>query len=66
MGDVGLIAILLAVFLLAIGLIRLLGRLIDSGAPDDSWADEPLGTTTPDPASRAHGTSAVTDPGGTR
>jgi hypothetical protein len=30
-----LIAILLAAFLLAIGLVRVLGRLIDPGAPDD-------------------------------
>jgi hypothetical protein len=41
MTDVGLIAILVAAFALAIGLVRALGRLTDSDAPD-GWADEPL------------------------
>lgn len=44
MSDVGLIATLLAAFLLAIGLLRLLGRLIDSGAPD-GWACKPPDTS---------------------
>jgi hypothetical protein len=59
MGDVGLIAIMLAAFLLAIGLVRLIGRLIDSDAPD-GWADDPPeaggdGATAPGPG--------VNDPG---
>ena len=57
---------MLAAFLLAIGLVRLLGRLIDSGAPDDGWADELPDTSGTDPASGANGTSAVTDLGGPR
>ena len=43
MGDAVLIAILLAAFFLAIGLVRVVGRLIDSG-DQDSWADEPPDT----------------------
>lgn len=43
MGDVGLIVILAAAFALAVGLVQLLGRLINSGAQDD-WADEPPDT----------------------
>ncbi|HMD92750.1 MAG TPA: hypothetical protein VKG80_08900 [Trebonia sp.] len=53
----GLIAIMLAAFLLAIGLVRLIGRLIDSDAPD-GWADPP-DTSDPDVTS---GTTASTDP----
>jgi hypothetical protein len=62
MSDVGLIAILLAAFLLAIGLVRLLGRLSGSGAPGDGWADEPPDTGGTDPA----GAGTVTNPGGPR
>jgi hypothetical protein len=51
-SDIALIAILLAAFALAIGLVRALGRLIDSDAPD-GWADEPLDT--PGPSGRSHG-----------
>jgi hypothetical protein len=36
LSDIALIAILVVVFALAIGLVRALGRLIDSEAPDDS------------------------------
>ena len=43
MSDAGLIVILVAAFALAIGLVQLLGRLIDSGGRDD-WADEPPDT----------------------
>jgi hypothetical protein len=43
MTGLGLIAILVAAFLLAIALVNGLGRLIDSGAPDD-LADEPPDT----------------------
>jgi hypothetical protein len=64
MSDVGLIAILLAAFLLAIGLVRLLDRLIGSGAPDDGWADGPPDTNGTDPAGSADGTSTIADPGG--
>ena len=60
MSDVGLIAILVAAFLLAIGLVRALGRLIDSDAAEDGWADEPPDTGT----DTAVGTG--TNPGGLR
>jgi hypothetical protein len=43
MSDAGLIAILLAAFALAIGLVQLLGRLIDSG-DQDGWSGEPPDT----------------------
>jgi len=43
MSGMGLIAIFVAVFALAIGLIQVLGRLIDSGGRD-GWADEPPDT----------------------
>jgi hypothetical protein len=43
MSDVGLIAIMVAAFALAIGLVQVLGRLIDSGGRD-GWADEPPDT----------------------
>ena len=57
MSDVGLIAIMLAAFALAIGLVRVLGRLIDSDAPD-GWADEP-----PDTDDATAPASSVIDPG---
>ena len=56
MGDVGLIAIMLAAFGLAIGLVQLIGRLIDPDAPD-GWADAPPDT------GEAGGTSAGTADG---
>jgi hypothetical protein len=62
MSDAGLIAILLAAFLLAAGVVRLLSRLIESGAPDAGWAGLP-DTAGTDPADTANSTSAVTDPG---
>jgi hypothetical protein len=43
MSDAVLIAILLAAFALAIGLVQVLGRLIDSGGRD-GWGDEPPDT----------------------
>ena len=43
MSDVGLIALLIAAFALAIGLVQVIGRLIDSGGQDD-LADEPPDT----------------------
>jgi hypothetical protein len=43
MSDIGLIAVMIVAFALAIGLVQLLGRLIDSGGGDD-WADEPPDT----------------------
>ncbi len=46
MSDIGLIAILLAAFALAIGLVRVLGALIESDAPD-GWVDEPPDTASP-------------------
>jgi hypothetical protein len=57
MSDVGLIAIMLAAFLLAIGLVRLLGRLINPGAPN-GWADDPPDTSEASPADAASRTSA--------
>jgi len=39
MSDIALVAILLAAFALAIGLVTALGRLIESDAPD-GWAEE--------------------------
>jgi hypothetical protein len=63
MSDVGLIAIMLAAFLLGIGLVRLLDRLISADAPADSWADEPPDANGTDLAGR---TGASTDQGGTR
>jgi hypothetical protein len=35
MGDVALIAVMLAAFAVAIGLVQVLGRLIESGGRDD-------------------------------
>jgi len=43
MSDAVLIAILLGAFALAIGLVHVLGRLIDSGG-HDGWEDEPPDT----------------------
>jgi len=43
MSDAVLIAILIAAFALAIGLVQVLGRLIDSGGRD-GWPDEPPDT----------------------
>jgi hypothetical protein len=43
MSDAVLIAILLAAFALAIGLVQVLGRLIDSGGRD-GWGGEPPDT----------------------
>jgi hypothetical protein len=65
-SDVGLIAILLAAFLLAIGLVRLLDGLVGPDAPDDGWADGPPDANGTDPASTADGTSTSADPGGPR
>jgi hypothetical protein len=62
MGDVGLVAIMLAAFLLAIGLVRLLGRLIDPGAPN-GWADDPPDTSEAGPASGTSVGPAAPDPG---
>jgi len=62
MSDVTLIAIMVAAFALAIGLVQVLGRLIDSGGRDD-WADEP-----PDTGGARTGAADqdVTDPGRSR
>ena len=43
MSDAVLIAVLLAAFALAIGLVQVLGRLIGF-AGEDGWADEPPDT----------------------
>jgi hypothetical protein len=62
MSDVALLAIMVVAFALAIGLVQVLGRLIESGGRDD-WAAEP-----PDPAGN-NGTALapdVTDQGGPR
>jgi hypothetical protein len=44
MSDLGLVAILVASFVLAIGLVRVLGRLIDRDTDPEGWPDEPPGT----------------------
>ncbi len=64
MSDVGLIAIFLAAFLLAVGLVQVLDRLIRSGAPGDGWADGPPETDGADPASTADAASMIADQGG--
>ena len=61
-SDVGLIAMLIAAFALAIGLVQVIGRLIESGERDD-LADEPPDTN------GASGTTLapdITDPGSSR
>jgi hypothetical protein len=45
MSDIGLVAILVAFFLLAIGLVRVLGRMIDRDADPEGFADEPPDTS---------------------
>jgi hypothetical protein len=61
-SDVVLIAIMAAAFALAIGLVQVLGRLIESGGRDD-LADEPPDTG----GARALSANAdVTNPGGPR
>ena len=51
MSDAVLIAILLAAFALAIGLVQVLGRLIDSGGRDGLGGEPPdTGGTRADPA----------------
>lgn len=47
MDDLGLVAILVAFFLLAIGLVRVLGRMIDRDADPEGFADEPPDTSEP-------------------
>lgn len=64
MGDAGLIAILLAAFLLVIGLVQLLNRLITSGAPDHGRADGPPDINGTDPAGPGGGTITTAGPGG--
>jgi hypothetical protein len=54
MADAGLIAIMLAAFALAIGLVRVLDRLICKDAPAGSLADEPADTSS---------AAAAADPG---
>ena len=72
MSDAVLIAILLAAFALAIGLVQVLGRLIDSGGRD-GWDDEPPDTggtrpdtADPDVAARAGRCDRLRDRGSTR
>jgi hypothetical protein len=60
MSDVDLITAMLAAFLLAIGLVRLLGRLIDPGAPGGGWADEPPDASRAGLAGPVDGTSTIT------
>ena len=55
-SDAVLIAILLAAFALAIGLVQVLGRLIDSGGRD-GWDDEP-----PDTKIRTRPAAALLEP----
>ena len=44
MSDVLLAAIMVAFFLLAIGLVRVLGRMIERDTDPDGFADEPPDT----------------------
>jgi hypothetical protein len=44
MSDVLLAAIMVAFFALAIGLVQVLGRMIEHGAESDDFADEPPDT----------------------
>jgi hypothetical protein len=44
MSDVLLAAIMVAFFLLAIGLVRVLGRMIERDTDPDGFADEPADT----------------------
>jgi hypothetical protein len=48
MSDVLLIAILVAFFALAIGLVQVLGRMIDRDTDSNDLADEPPDTGAPD------------------
>jgi uncharacterized membrane protein len=45
MSDVLLAAIMVAFFVLAIGLVRVLGRMIDHDTDHDGFADEPPDTS---------------------
>jgi hypothetical protein len=45
MSDVLLAAIMVAFFILAIGLVRVLGRMIERDIDSDGFADEPPDTT---------------------
>ena len=48
MTDVTLIAILLAFFALAIGLVRVLGAMIEGDGDPGEYTDEPLDVGRPD------------------
>jgi hypothetical protein len=48
MTDVTLIAILLAFFGLAIGLVRVLGRMIEGDGEPEEFADEPPDASRPE------------------
>jgi hypothetical protein len=61
MSDVGLITTMLAAFLLAIALVRLLGRLIDPHATGGGWADKPPDASRAGLAGPVDGTSTITD-----
>jgi hypothetical protein len=47
MSDLGFVAILVAFFLLAIVLVRVLGRMIDRDADPEGLTDEPPDTGEP-------------------
>ena len=57
MSDLGLVAILVASFVLAIGLVRVLGRLIDRDTDPEGFADEP-----PDTGEAAESSGAAGEP----
>jgi len=48
MSDALLAAVMVAFFILAIGLVRVLGRMIDHDTDPDGFADEPPDTSDPD------------------
>jgi hypothetical protein len=58
-SDVLLIAILVAFFALAIGLVQVLGRMIDRDTDPDNLADEPPDTGGPDTGAPATGAPAT-------
>jgi len=65
MTDVILVVILVAAFLLAIGLVRVLDRLITKDAPVDDLDAEPLDAVL-NPGQDASGATSVSDQGGSR
>ena len=64
MTDVTLIAILLAFFALAIGLVRVLGRMIEGDGDPEEFPDEPPGADGPSAAGGPYDASRPEDRSG--